>query len=228
MIVQGTVYMTDSLELIHNELNSMENRRLGRKIMVLSLDEMNCELEHQYPNDVYKAVCLLPPPSAIFHQIDGDQQAFIDDYTMYLQLEVVTDYLSAVFNALMNGVNILLYTPSFGEDIVWINILLNFMENFYGIHIGTSSVNRFWYNPSYDIALANTMYAYNAIDVIQYMIITPDDYVMIPHHLVAKIAYDLRIYIPREDDPMEAFFQMRKTYHTSPTGNLKQTLLFGV
>lgn len=229
MIVRGTVYMTDDLDLIFKALSDPMNRAQGRSIMALSLDEMDSELERQYPYDAFKATCLLPPPTAIFHQIDGDTNAFVEEYTIYLQSDVVTDFLSAVFKSLVNGVNIMMYTPSFGEDIVWINIFLQFMENYYGIHIGTSATNNFIYNPNFDIPLANTMYFYNAMDIIEFMIYTPDNYVVIPNHLVSKIAYDLRGLVGDKENPMDIFFEMRKIYHGCPNPvTLKPGITFGL
>jgi hypothetical protein len=155
MIFPGTLFITDSKDLISAAVFDPNKRQ---RCMVLDLDETSDELKSMFPNDAIKGTVLLPPPSAIFLQIDGDQEGFIFDYEMYLRSNDVVDYISTIIFMIYSGINTLIYIPSYSEDSVWVNVLLGFFEKEFGIHIGTSVTNGFSYNGTQDHYISNLMY----------------------------------------------------------------------
>lgn len=203
----GSLYLTDNKDLI---CRSITDPTKIQRSMALSMDEQSSELENMFPGYVMKATILLPPPSAVFREIDGDYRGFVDEYIGWLNSEMVTDYISSVLLMVYQGINTMIYIPSFSEDSVWVNTLLEFFEKTYGLHIGTSAENGFRYDNNFDINVLNTMYYHNCINELQYLSGLPIYYNEIPSQIWSKLAFDLMKYGGRDEDAMSVYNRIRR------------------
>lgn len=212
MIIPGTLYLTDNKELV---CQSITNPMNIQRCMVIDLDEQSNDLETMFPKDAVKGTFLLPPPSAVFREIDGDHDGFIDEYISFLKSERVIDYISSILLMVYSGVNTLIYVPSFSEDSVWINILLGFFETEFGFHIGTGANNSFAYDSTKDINVLNLMFMCNCIDVLSYLRDIPLSYTNHPPFLVAKISKELYAYCG-DENPTTAYYNTMYALHKNP------------
>lgn len=212
MIIPGTLYLTDSKELVYQSITNPTN---VQRCMVIDLDEQSNELEEAFPRDAVIGTALLPPPSAVFREIDGDHDGFVEEYLLSLRSENVMDYISSVLLMVYSGINTLIYVPCFSEDSVWINILLTFFETDFGFHIGTSATNGFAYDSTKDINVLNTMFLYNCIDVLSYLRDIPPYYNNHPPFLVAKISRELSMYCG-DDNPSKAYYEYMNILQKNP------------
>lgn len=203
----GSLYLTDNKDLI---CKSITDPMKIQKSMALSMDEQSSELENMFPGYVMKATILLPPPSAVFREIDGDYRGFIDEYVGWLNSEMVVDYISSILLMIYQGINTMIYIPSFSEDSVWVNTLLEYFEKTYGLHIGTSAENGFRYDNAYDAGVLNTMYYRNCINELQYLAGLPPYYNDIPPQIWSKLTFDLMKYGGRDEDIMSVYNRIRR------------------
>lgn len=213
MIITGSLYITDSTDMIYKQMIQSVHRQ--QRCMVLDLDETGDELTSSFPQDVNKGTILLPPPGAIFLQIDGDQEGFLTEYYAHLQSQDVIDFIATVIFMTYAGINTLIYIPSYNEDSVWLNVLLQFFESEFGIHIGTGPTDYFRYDGMHDAYLINLMYLNRCIDVITYMREIPPVYDAHPNYLAARIVNDLRPF-SGDEHPWNTYIRMVTALHTNP------------
>lgn len=164
MNILGTLYLADDINFVRLVLSDPTSRTI-----CLSTDEADNTLEKEFPMMVQKATILCAPPSAIYKDIDGDHEGFVNEYTEYLNSSSVTDFIALVLAFMHRGGNVLLYIPSYTEDSIWVNtLLINLLDRF-GILAGMSEDKSFSYNPEYDAIIADVIYTYGYISVFDYI-----------------------------------------------------------
>ena len=136
----------------------------------ISLDEADSTLQKEFPNRVVSATVLLPPPSAVFAEIDGDSERFVMEYAAYLDSDVVCEFNAVMLKLLHDGINVIMYIPSFNEDSVWVNQLMINQYTRYGITAGLSAEKGFAYDTRYDYHVYNILYSHDYVDVFDYII----------------------------------------------------------
>lgn len=176
--LRGTLFITDSKKMCYDWLQTQLVPN-AVPIMVIDLDEQNTDMEKQFPHSVLKGTVLLPPPSVIFLQIDGDMNAFNNEYNAYLRSDVAMDFIHAMVYMLYSGINTIMYVDDFDENAIWLYILLCHFELDYGIHVGSSDKDPFVYNHIYDPHTAGILYNHCYIDFDEYVHITPLEYIQI-------------------------------------------------
>lgn len=216
-VLKGLAYITDDVGLVRKAMDDKYQK--GIPYMILSMDEEDNEIHREFYKDVFPATCLLPPPDAIFHMIDGDLGSFVDEYKRYLDGEyVVVDFVTGILSAMTFGQNILFYVPSFGEDVQWINIFLSYLDVIYGIHVSTSPMNPPINNPVYDVKNLFLMYSHNSLPFSTFMQSLPENIIAYPPDIAGMIATDMRRngYISMKDDPIKAFNDIKQMVHINP------------
>lgn len=194
--IKGSLFITDDIIFLRNILMDPMSRML-----CLSLDEVDRSLEREF-NRVVPATILLPPPSAIYAEIDGDSERFINEYNAYLYSEKPTEFIVTILKLLHDGQNAIMYIPSFNEDSVWVNqLMLNFFVR-WGITIGLSKEKGFAYDQRYDIPIMEELYRNNYVDPLQFIMETPPGYYPNDPNLAVKLQNDVFCYLqPGESTP---------------------------
>jgi len=169
MVISGTIYLIDE-NGIGILRNTLLNPVTGPRTVVFNMDDTSKELEEQFPQQATAATVLAPAPDAIYCEIDGDHEGFINLYYQYLESEAPSLMIASILTLLHKGFDVLLYTPALvEEDSIWTNtLIMNFYTRF-GITIGTDAEHSFEYNPQYDPINAVYMYSKGFIDVFDFI-----------------------------------------------------------
>ena len=77
MIISGTIYLIDE-NGIGILRNTLLNPDTGPRTVVFNMDDTSKELEEQFPQQATAATVLAPAPDAIYCEIDGDHEGFIN------------------------------------------------------------------------------------------------------------------------------------------------------
>lgn len=190
--IRGTLFLADELNFVKAILSDPYSTTL-----IFSLDEVDHSLEKDYYRAI-QATVLLPPPSAIFAEIDGDSEKFVTEYREYLSSIVPTDFIVTILKLLHDGIDGILYIPSFNEESVWVNVLLSYLFETYGIKLGTSSTDGFLFDRRYKFKIAEDLFMRNYITALEYVAETYGNtyHTYIPETLVDKVYYEIRQFIP--------------------------------
>ena len=124
---------------------------------------------------------LLPPASAITAEIDGNEPLARDIYANYLMNECGRSF-AAILTAIHYGINIMIYLPA--EESMNFGFAQVFAEVFdimFGVTIGSSAADSIMHS-NYDqqVAMADTMYAYDLIPFEYYATLMPPGYLPNP------------------------------------------------
>lgn len=169
MNILGTLYTAEDENFVRVVLSDPRSNTI-----CMSMDESDNSLERDFPSRVQVSTILCAPPSAIYKDIDGKHEEFIQDYNYYLESPPVTEFIAAMLAFMHRGGNILLYIPGFTEDSIWVNVLILNLFTRFGITAGMSADKSFSYDPRYDAVIANLLYYYGYIDVFDFMNSNPD------------------------------------------------------
>ena len=205
MNILGTLYTADDPNFVRAVLY---NPQFAANTIVMSMDEEDDSLEREFPDRVQVSTILCAPPSAIYKDIDGNHEEFITDYNEYLDSPPVTEFIAAVLAHMHRGGNILLYIPEFTEDSIWVNVLLINLFTRFGITVGMSKDKNFEYDPKYDAVIANIIYSYGYIDIIDYMNSNPEMFP--PYELCERVAYDLAPYCLPGENGVDVYARMKQ------------------
>lgn len=231
MNITGTIYIIDEPRIDVLKSNLMRMPPPGGNLapntaLCMDMDETDNMLEVWFPEHCQKATILLPPPAAMYKEIDGDQEGFIKEYNEYLEYDsTVQDFICSMILYLHIGGNILLYTPSHLEDdTLWTNVLILFFFTRFGITIGSSIENSFAYDPKYDGVIADLLYGKGYISIMEYLNIS--DPTMLPStDACQKLAADLS-YIAPGEDPMAFYYDTKRRMIETNSPLLKPAIIF--
>lgn len=140
----------------------------NNKIISLDEDDEVIELSPLNNSNVVKGTILLPPIEAIWKEVDGDEFGFVETYTTYLSSPSVSEFITVLLGTIYSGNNIIIYCPEFDTVVdnsnLYVKVLYRFLENVYGIHIGTNDIDPFMINPLMIPAFMIEIYAMGIID----------------------------------------------------------------
>ena len=74
----GNLYLAEDINFVRTVLSDPMSRTI-----CMSMDEADDTLEREFPNLVQKSTILCAPPSAIYKEVDGDSEGFINDYLYF-------------------------------------------------------------------------------------------------------------------------------------------------
>jgi hypothetical protein len=207
MNILGSIYIVDQphINVLLSQLASTPPPSCGGKVLCMDMDETQDEIEKMFPDHTVKATLFCPPPSAMYKEIDGDQEGFITDYNNYLDYDnAVQDYIAAMLYFMHTGGNITLYSPAVISDgATWLNTLMIFFYTRYGIVIGTETTPSS-YDDKYDAEIATFLYEKGHMDVIDYCNSYPNNY--FPDARVAdKVYFELAHIAGPYENPQEVY-----------------------
>lgn len=176
MLLTGTMYIIDEphIDVLKNNLMRMPPPGAAlnpNTVICMDMDETDNMLEVWFPEHCQKATILCPPPSAMYKEIDGDSEGFINEYNDYLDYDsTVQEFIVSMLMYLSYGGNIILYTPSHLEDdALWTNTLLLYFFTRFGITIGTGIDTPYAYDIRYDGHIADILYVNNYMNLSKYL-----------------------------------------------------------
>ena len=210
MNIIGTMFLVDeaNMNVLRNNLMSFPPPGGGLAtgtMLCIDMDDADDSIEQQFPLHTQKGTLLCPPPSALYKEIDGDQEGFIMEYNMYLDNDPsVQDFIASMLLYLHIGGHILLYTPTpIDSDAIWLNTLQLFFYTRYGITIGTGINCPSSYDPSFDIKIANMLFSKSYMEVLDFIYsVGADSLTMITGDTLNKVLYELEPYCAG-DNPMD-------------------------
>ena len=202
MNIIGTMFLVDeaNMNVLRNNLMSFPPPGGGLAtgtMLCIDMDDSDDSIEQQFPLHAQKGTLLCPPPSALYKEIDGDQEGFIMEYNMYLDNDPsVQDFIASMLLYLHIGGHILLYTPTpIDSDAIWLNTLQLFFYTRYGITIGTGINCPSSYDPSFDIKIANMLFAKSYMEVLDFIYsVGANSITMSTGDLLSKVLYEREPY----------------------------------
>lgn len=218
----GNLYLAEDINFVRTVLSDPMSRTI-----CMSMDEADDTLEREFPNLVQKSTILCPPPSAIYKEVDGDSEGFINDYLYYLGSPSVMDFFAAMLYYMHTGGNVLIYIPEYTEDSIWVNILCNFMSSNFGIIAGSSAEKSYYYNSEYDYNVLMILYDYGYMSIFEfiasypYQVLEPD---MKFVGVYDKVMTELKPFSTKEG-PSELFYRLRTNILNGSSPILKPALL---
>lgn len=214
MNILGTIFLIDEPHIDVLKSNLMTNPPPGHSIatgcmICCDMDESDNMLELWFPEHCQKATLLCPPPSAMYKEIDGDLEGFIQCYNEYLDYDnSVQDFIASMLLFMHLGGNILLYTPSHIEDdAIWVNTLMMYFYTRFGITIGTGPDKPCLYDPKYDSVVATLMYDRGVMDVFDYINSITDPYP--DPKIQQRLTFDLLPFASPGENPLNLYYLMR-------------------
>lgn len=235
MNIIGTMFLVDeaNMNVLRNNLMSFPPPGGGLAtgtMLCIDMDDADDSIEQQFPLHAQKGTLLCPPPSALYKEIDGDQEGFIMEYNMYLDNDPsVQDFIASMLLYLHIGGHILLYTPTpIDSDAIWLNTLQLFFYTRYGITIGTGINCPSSYDPSFDIKIANMLFAKSYMEVLDFIYsVGANSITMITGDLLSKVLYELEPYCYPGDNPMDLLYFIHNSLLMGGPPAYKPAVMFG-
>lgn len=215
-IMPGSLFIVDEQHFDILKYNLSTNPPPGRgpavgTLLCCDLDDGDDMLECMFPEHVQKATLLCPPPSALFKEIDGDMDGFISEYMSYLDYDnSVKEFLSSLLLFIHLGGNAIIYTPSnVDDDAIWLNTLMAFFNTRFGITIGTSQTEPYYFDERYSSIVSSYMYENGSMNVFDFINSTTDT---APNNYIIseKLRTDLAPYVDSGHDPAMLFTEMKQ------------------
>lgn len=228
MFLSGSIEFTESINVIDDCIrNNLQNQRTD--IMILNFEETDSSLSKRFPQMVFNATILLPPASAIYEEINGNREAFINEYISFLSSDsAASEYISLILYSLHTGCHIVLYIPNMKENMVWLNILSSYFLNQHGVFISNSVGVPSLYDNNFDIKNVTVLYNCAFIPIQEFMIFTPNGYRPDMNDLMtwSKIRTDIAPYVYNPNEIVDTFVRMKQSLHINP--NVQQSISFDV
>lgn len=187
--------LTGSIYIV-SDINMLNSLRATPNTKIISLSE---DFDHakMFPEAVPGTV-FLPPYEALVYLTDSDMNSFSDIYMHYLMgTDEVSMYSAVILRAvLMEGINIILFVSNDELELNFFQVLASYFGMMYGVTIGTP-INNFMYNPAYDAAVCQLLFAADYMSMEELMINFPQG-VMFDINTVAKLCMQNPNIIPKE------------------------------
>lgn len=185
--VKGTIFVVTDVMVASTAMQMPQTR-----IVTLSEDQEHfVALPGAVPGTVF-----LPPYESMMFLAEGDAVNFRDVYFKYLMNSIEANLFLSIIckSVLIEGNNIVLFVPRDEAQLGFLQVLLEYLINFYGIMLGTDQ-SPFMYNFSYDGSNCERMYINGFMTVEELMInfppVTPFS---IP--VVEKLVIDMGLLLP--------------------------------
>ena len=234
MNIIGTIYLVDEdhMNVLRNNLMKFNPPGGGPPngtMLCIDMDDSDNSVEQQFPLHTQKGTLLCPPPSALYKEIDGDQEGFIVEYNMYLDNDPsVQDFVTSMLLYLHIGGNIMLYSPTpIDSDAIWLNTLQLYFYTRYGITIGTGINNPSNYDPKYDIQIATLLFSKSHIGVLDFIYSVGGNLTMITGDILNKVLYELESFCAPGDNPMDLLYFIHNSILMGGPPAYKPAIMFG-
>lgn len=186
---KGSLYITTDINVVRQMMTT-------NKIVIIGEPDQALV---QSTNALVASV-LLPPYNCMMARMDGDINQFIMLYNNHLSSLECSNFLAALFRALYNGNNILLYSTQ-DEFSLYFEQLYNYLVSNYGVYIGTPN-NQFTFNPEFTWRLCTSLYIYELFTVEEFFMNYPQG-LQIPDDIIMKLIYEINPYV--QDQSFEGY-----------------------
>lgn len=237
MNIIGTIFFVDEkhMDVLQQNLSTMAPPGMpgvpnNMTMLCIDMSEEDDQIEQWFPNHSQKGTLLTPPPSALYKQIDGDQEGFIVEYNNYLDNDQsVRDFVASMLYYLHIGGNILLYTPTeMDADSIWLNTLRLWFYSRFGITIGTGLQDSFAYDAKYDYIIANELYGrLGAMSVTDFIYSIGADITKVDPINMQKFYQEMEPFVMAGEDPFSILQFIQYNLLTGGSPAYKPAVLFG-
>lgn len=234
--ILGTIYLMDEdcIDVLRKNLTTMPPPGgfpdPKATILCIDMSDEDDHLEKWFPHHTQKGTLLLPPPSALYKQIDGDQEGFITEYNNYLDNDQsVKDFVATMLYYMHIGGNILLYTPTeINSGAVWINVLELWFYSRYGITMGTAPDAPFFYDQNYDYIVANELYTcLGMMSALDFVYSVDADLSKVTPANMQRLYQDLQPLVMEGEDPFSILYFIRGNLLSGYPPAYKPAVVFG-
>ena len=197
MILQGTIYITDNINLIMDIIDMKDPNTV-----VINLDEYNESIKGEY---VIQGAELLPPPGAVIAEQDGDVEAYDFIYESWYNESPIQLFITGIIATLYKGKNIIIYYPELNNpESISAKKMMSMFWNRFGIGIGIVNISRVVFDYLKTPLWLNMMYSHRVIGAYEFLFIYPED-AKIQEPEMRLLCEDIR---PTEADPIRVFFDI--------------------
>lgn len=236
MNIIGTMFLVDEahMDVLQSNLSSMAPPGspvpAGNTMLCIDMSDDDNRIEQWFPNHTQKGTLLTPPPSALYKQIDGDQEGFIVEYNNYLDNDQsVRDFVASMMYFLHVGGHILLYSPTeLDSGAIWLNTLQLWFYTRFGINIGTGAQSPFTYDQNYDYIVANELYGrLGAMNVLDFVYSIAADITKVDPMNMQKFYQEMEPFVMAGEDPFSILQFIRINLLTGGSPAYKPAVMFG-
>lgn len=160
MILNGQLWATSDINLVQQALMR------GFKAIYLG-DPIS--IDPTYKEHFVTATSLIPDYQAMSLQVDGNIDGFIQMYIASLNSKAALEMFSVIFACLYKGTSIIFYLPQESAGLNFIQYLLQFIQNNYGITTQTTST-QYAFDSRFSGRIAELLYINNLITCQEFLI----------------------------------------------------------
>ena len=153
-MLKAQLWATSDINLVNQALYQ------GFKVIYLG-DPIS--IDPMYKDKFVVSTALVPDYNTLSLLVDGNQQAFVEMYTMSLNSKPAMEMLSVIFTCLFRGTNIMFFLPPESSGLNFVEYLLLFIQYNYGITTQTKTT-AFSFDPSYSGRIIELLYLNNLVD----------------------------------------------------------------
>lgn len=147
---------------------NLVNQALAQGFKVIYLGDP-ISIDPMYKDIFVISTSLVPDYNTLSLMVDGNQQGFIEMYTMSLNSKPAIEMLSVIFTCLYRGTNIIFFLPPESAGLNFIEYLLQFIYFNYGITTQTKTTE-FSFDPAYTGRIIELLYLNNLVDATEFLV----------------------------------------------------------
>lgn len=189
---------------------SQVNNAIYAGFKVIALTE-----SHNFGGVVLNGTTLLPPYEALMAEMDNNIVQFQQIYALHLAKKENDMFICAIIRALMEGINIVLYIPKDEAELMFSKVLVQYINDIYGITILPEAC---MYNEQYDSILITKLYVYELLTKDQFFILYPAGVdIIYDEFLIQKLMMDMNPHIV--DRTSQGYYKYFNDYMKMVKGN---------
>lgn len=159
-MLKAQLWATSDINLVNQAITQ------GFKIIYLG-DPIS--IDPVYKDVFVTSTSLVPDYNTLALMIDGNQQGFIEMYTLSLNSKPAIEMLSVIFTCLYRGTNIMFFLPPESAGLNFVEYLLQFIQFNYGITTQTKTTE-FYFDPAYVGRIIELLYLNNLVDANEFLV----------------------------------------------------------
>lgn len=205
-MLNGSISITTDKEFVKQQTLS------GFKVVIIG--DRDEELLQYY--GALMGECLIPNYNAMSAYVDDDIQNFINIYVQQLSSYEVEEFITVVMYSICEGNNILLYLTPQEAQLPYSAVLMDFINKYYGVLIGTPN-NPYIFNEAFYGIILDKLFIHSLIDEYTYLQSYPLQMPIINDTCIYKLVNIFKPYI------MDQSINGYKAYFNEYKNNLHQS-----
>ena len=179
-MMKGNIYVTTDMNIVISQFNTRDPNT-----KIIFLDEVDPGVIQTIRPVI--GTILLPEYKGTCARLDNNMDQYRALYIEHLLGEECTSYIAVILRALMNGVNILIYTTKDSYEM-YFPVLYEFILNSYGLSIGTAQTQPI-FNTNFTPPICNLLYTLSLMSFKEFMLLYPATLVL-DDNVVRKMIED--------------------------------------